>query len=63
MNPTISLELARQDHSERLAHSRQTRTRAQPRADRRHAENTGRPPDPTRATAHPPTLVDALDAR
>ena len=60
MNPTIYLELARQDHGERLAHSRQTRARTQARDTRRPTENIGRPPDPPRASARSTTLVDAL---
>jgi len=63
VNPTISLELARDEHAERLARSRQIRTRAAARHDRRPTENIGRPPDPQRARATSTDLVDAAHAR
>lgn len=62
VNPTISLELARQDHSQRLAQSHQARVRAAARHVRQPAENIGRPPDPRRATTRSTTLVDAVSA-
>jgi hypothetical protein len=63
VNPTIYLELARQEHSQRLAHSHQARVRAAARHARQPSENTGRPPDPRRATARSTHLVDAATAR
>lgn len=63
MNPTISLELARQEHSQRLAHFHQVRVRAAARHVRQPSENIGRPPDPRRATARSTQLVDAVSAR
>jgi hypothetical protein len=62
VNPTISLELARQDHTERLAHSHRVRVRAVARTVRRSTENIGRPPDPRRASARSTTLVDTTSA-
>ncbi len=63
MNPTIALELARQEHAQRLAHSHQARARAAARAERQPTETLGRPPDPPRVPARSTTLVDALGTR
>ena len=60
MNPTIALELARQEHSQRLAHSHLARVRAAARHVRPPAENIGRPPDPGAPRRVATTLVGAV---